>query len=204
MLCVIISVMTRIVFFAMMMTMMTTICSSQLNVEKFKDETNVELFTVDSNATKEENNSKHKPSKILRMSRGITIDSGAGNSVMPRRMVINKSEIRESEGSRAGLKYIAANDNGIPNEREYNLTFKTTEGNSEDFTFQIAEVNKALGAVSYLVDRGYKVTFEKNMKTGQDLSHMTNKIKGATTRFRREINEWVLEAYVQVDVNARR
>ena len=166
MLCVIISVTTRIVFFAMMMTMMTTICSSQLNVEKFKDETNVELFTVDSNATKEENNSKHKPSKILRMSRGITIDSGAGNSVMPRIMVINKSEIRESEGSRAGLKYIAANDNGIPNEREYNLTFKTTEGNSEDFTFQIAEVNKALGAVSYLVDRGYKVTFEKNMKTG--------------------------------------
>ena len=137
MLCVIISVMTRIVFFAMMMTMMTTICSSQLNVEKFKDETNAELFTVDSNATKEENNSKHKPSKILRMSRGITIDSGAGNSVMPRRMVINKSEIRESEGSRAGLKYIAANDNGIPNEREYNLTFKTTEGNSEDFTFQL-------------------------------------------------------------------
>ena len=162
MLCVIISVMTRIVFFAMMMTMMTTICSSQLNVEKFKDETNVELFTVDSNATKEENNSKHKPSKILRMSRGITIDSGAGNSVMPRRMVINKSEIRESEGSRAGLK-----------------------GNSEDFTFQIAEVNKTLGAVSYLVDRGYKVTFEKNMKTGQDLSHMTNKIKGATTHLRR-------------------
>ena len=53
MLCVIISVMTRIVFFAMMMTMMTTICSSQLNVEKFKGETNVELFTVDLNATKE-------------------------------------------------------------------------------------------------------------------------------------------------------
>ena len=55
-----------------------------------------------------------------------------------------------------------------------------------------------------MVDLGYKVTFEKNMKTGQDLSHMTNKIKGATTCFRREINEWVLEAYVQVDVNARR
>ena len=135
------------------------------------------------------------------MSRGITIDSGAGNSVMPRRMVINKSEIRESEGSRAGLKYIAANDGRIPNEGEYDLRLKTTEGNSEDFTFQIAEVNKALGAVSYLVDRGYKVTFEKNMKTGQDLSHMTNKIRGAPTRFRREINVWVLDAYVQVDDN---
>ena len=151
---------------------------------------------MDSDLTKEENNSMHKTSQILRMRRGITIDSGAGNSVMPRRMVINKSEIRESEGSRAGLKYIAANDNGIPNEREYNLTFKTTEGNSEDFTFQIAEVNKALGAVSYLVDRGYKVTFEKNMQTGQDVSHMTNKITGATTRFRREIIVWVLDAYV--------
>ena len=136
------------------------------------------------------------------MRRGITIDSGAGNSVMPRRMVLNKADIRDSEGSKAGLKYVAANDGRIPNEGEYDLKFQTMEGNSEDFTFQIAEVNKALGAVSYLVDRGYKVTFEKNMKTGQDFSHMTNKISGATTRFRRERNVWVLDAYVQIDESA--
>ena len=66
--------------------------------------------------------------------------------------MINKSEIRESEGSRAGLKYIAANDGRIANKWEYDSRLKKTEGNSEDFTFQIAEVNKALGSESYLVD----------------------------------------------------
>ena len=41
--------------------------------------------------------------------------------------------------------------------------------------FQIAEVNKAVGAVPQLVDRGFKVIFDKNMKTGQDMSLMLKK-----------------------------
>ena len=53
--------------------------------------------------------------------------------------------------------------------------------------------------MSYLVDRGYKVTFEKNMKAWQDLSRMTNKMTGAMTSFRREINVWVLDAHVQIE-----
>ena len=34
----------------------------------------------------------------LKLKRNITMDSDAGSSVMPRRMVMNKSEIQESEG----------------------------------------------------------------------------------------------------------
>ena len=41
---------------------------------------------------------KKPPQTKLKFKRGITMDSGAGNNVMPRRMVIRKSEIRESEG----------------------------------------------------------------------------------------------------------
>ena len=109
----------------------------------------------------------------MRLRRGITIDSGAGNSVMPRRMVINKSTIRESAGSRAGVNYVPAGGGKIPNEGEFDLEFKTTEGNAETWTFQVAEIDKALGAVSQLVDLGYKVIFDKNLENGQDMSYMT-------------------------------
>ena len=70
---------------------------------------------------------KQKQAK-LKLKKGITMDSGAGNNVMPRRMVIKKSEIRESEGSRRGVHYVAANDGRIPNEGEYDLKFSTVEG----------------------------------------------------------------------------
>ena len=97
------------------------------------------------------------------------MDSGAGNSVMPRRMVMNKSEICESEGSKNGVQYVAASDGRIPNEGEYDFKFETVD------TFQSAEVNTALCAISYLTDKGCKVIFDKNVVTGQVLSHMMNK-----------------------------
>ena len=72
-------------------------------------------------------------------------------------MVMDPEAIRESAGSKAGVHYVAANGGRIPNEGEWDLNFQTTEGNAEDMTFQVAEVNKALCAVSYLVDKGYRV-----------------------------------------------
>ena len=97
---------------------------------------------------------KYKPPQTkMRLKRGITMDSGAGNNVMPRRMVMRKSDIRESEGYRNGVHYVAANNGRIPNEGEYDLKFNTAEGTEQYLTFQIAEVNKALCAISNLVDR---------------------------------------------------
>ena len=93
---------------------------------------------------------------------------------------------------------MAANDGRIPHEGEWDLNFQTTEGNSEDMTFQVAEVNKALGAVSYIVGKGYRVIFDKNMVTGQDMSFMTNTNAGLTSRFLRERNVWVLDAFVNL------
>ena len=62
---------------------------------------------------------------------------------------------------------------------------------------QIAEVNKALGSVSYMVDRDFRVVFDKDKLTGKDLSMMVHKPTGRTTRFRRDRNVWVLDAYCQ-------
>ena len=42
---------------------------------------------------------RDKRGRKMKLRRGIAIDSGAGNSVMPRRMIMNKHAIRESAGS---------------------------------------------------------------------------------------------------------
>ena len=127
------------------------------------------------------------------------MDSGAAANVMPRRMVRNKWKIRPSPGSRAGVHYVAANNGRIPNEGEVDFTFQTTEGDDEELCMQIAEVNKALGSISYLVDRGYRVVFDKCMKSGRDLSMMIKKDTKKAARFRRERNIWVLDTFVTVE-----
>ena len=112
--------------------------------------------------------------------------------------------IRESMASRMGVHYVAANNGRIANEGEVDLKFHTAEGNKEDMCFQIAEVNTALAAVSSLVDRGYNFIFDKDVKTGADMSFMTNKITNITSRFQRERNVWVLDAYVGIDDKAKK
>ena len=161
----------------------------------------VSTFAEENDLKKTSMNHKHPQAK-LKLKRGITMDSGAGNNVMPRRMVIRKSDIRESEGSKNGVHYVAANNGRIPNEGEYDLQFNTIEGNEQRLTFQIAEVNKALCAVSNLVDQGYRVVFDQDAKTGQDTSYMMQKDTGVTTRFRRTRNVWVLDAFVDSTNNS--
>ena len=137
--------------------------------------------------------------KRLKLRRGITMDSGAANNVMPRRMVRNPSAIRPSPSSRKGVHYVTANDGRIPNEGEIDFSFTTQEGNGENFVVQIAEVNKFLGSISYLVDQGFRVTFDKDAATGRDLSMMVHKLSGRTSRFRRDRNIWILDAMIEAD-----
>ena len=73
--------------------------------------------------------------------------------------------------------------------------FQTSEGTEESLTMQIAEVNKALMSVSYLVDRGYKVVFDQT-EGGSDISMMIHKKSKRVSRFKRDRNVWVLDAYV--------
>ena len=66
----------------------------------------------------------------------------------------------------------------------------------QSMIFQIAEVNKQLGAVSYFVDQDYRVVYDKNMVTGEDMSYMIHKPTKTSYRFRRERNIWILDAIV--------
>jgi hypothetical protein len=133
----------------------------------------------------------------MKMARGITVDSGAADPVMPRRMVRGRhNAIKPSAGSKAGVHYVAADNARIKNEGEAAFNFTTAEGNEESWTFQIAAVNKVLCAVSYLVDHRMRVIFDQDEKTGVDTSHIFNKKTGSTTKMKRERNVWTIEAFI--------
>ena len=86
-----------------------------------------------------------------RLKRGITADSGAGDPVIPRKMV-NAKKIRPSAGSKRGLHYVSATDHRIPNVGEIDFEFRTEEGVDESIVFQVADVNKPLMSISDRVD----------------------------------------------------
>ena len=125
------------------------------------------------------------------------MDTGAHHNVIPRRMV-GRHRIRPSAGSRRGMNYVGAGGEKIANEGEAEFPFESVEGHKTSMLVQIAEVNKPLGSVAYFVDRDYRVVYDKNMKTGEDLSYMIHKPTKTVYRFRRERNVWILDAIVDL------
>ena len=83
-----------------------------------------------------------EPSHRLRLARGITVDSGAADNVMLRRLLRGRAEVMPSEASRAGVHYVVVNGQRIPNEREADFRFQTTDRQPMAWTFQVAKVNK--------------------------------------------------------------
>ena len=136
------------------------------------------------------------------MVKGMTVDSGAADNVIPRRMVKGRNNvIRPSPGSRRGVHYVSASNDRIPNEGECDFHFSTKDGQDQSFVFQIAEVNKALCAVSYLVDHGNQVIFDQDEATGLDTSRIINKETGQVIQLIRDRNVWPIEAYINEDVD---
>ena len=133
----------------------------------------------------------------------MTVDSGAADNVIPRRMVRGKyNKIRPSTGSKRGVYYVSATSGRIANEGECDFHFTTKDGQPQEFTFQIAEVNKALCAVSYLVDKGHQVIFDQDEVTGVDTSRIVNKKSGKMIPLSRERNVWTIDAFIEEDENA--
>ena len=79
------------------------------------------------------------------------------------------------------------------------MRFKSKEGTALSWTFQVAEVNKVLAAVSALVDTNHRVVFDKDEKSGEDVSYILNKTTNEYIRMRRDRNVWVLDAFIEED-----
>ena len=131
----------------------------------------------------------------VRMKRGITMDTGAHDNVIPKRM-IGRRKIQPSEGSQRGMNYVGAGGEKIPNEGQVDFPFESVEGHKVNMVFQIAEVNKPLGSVAYFVDRQFRVVYDQDEKTGEDRSCMIHKPTKKVYKFRRQGNVWILDAIV--------
>ena len=75
---------------------------------------------------------------------------------------------REAAGSRAGLKYAAANNHKMENEGEQDVKFTSREGVRAAMTFQIAKVTRPLMSVSKICDSGMTAEFDKTKAVVRD------------------------------------
>jgi hypothetical protein len=120
--------------------------------------------------------------EILHMGRGegdweevkITVDSGAVDTVGPR--TLGKGiPLVETEASKQGKYYRAANDTKIAIHGKKNICGYTAEGTKIGIDVQIADVKKTLGSVRRICEAGNRVVFD------EDGSYVENKSSGERT-----------------------
>jgi hypothetical protein len=115
----------------------------------------------------------------------ITIDSGAGESVMPKGMMVNEP-LTESEAQRQGTKYVAANGSKMNNYGEKRVRFRQQGGAVGAIKFQVSDVNKPLASVSRILEKGNTVFFS------QKGSYITNVATGKKTELFEERGTFVM------------
>ena len=109
----------------------------------------------------------------------LTIDSGAGENVMPGYMA---PYTPVTESKEAGVMYTAANGDMMPNRGCKKVKVTTKEGQLRIMNMQITDVNRALMSVAKICDTGHTVTFTT------DGGVIWNLKSGEETKFRRENN----------------
>ena len=110
---------------------------------------------------------------------------------------MRKVLIKASQGSIAGLFYVAASGSQIYNDGQFDLTFFTKEGHRGSLLFQCVETNKPLCSVSHLTDEDFCVVFNKH--NGKDVSYMMHKPTKRVFKLRRERGVFVLDAWTEND-----
>ena len=108
----------------------------------------------------------------------FTVDSGAADTVANEDVTTGCPTV-PSEGSRMGVKYVAAAGTVIANEGEKNVKTQTAEGHVCGIKIQIAKVKRAMLSVSKICDAGHEVTFNR---TGGQIVHNST---GQVVKFRR-------------------
>ena len=142
---------------------------------------------------------KSKLRDLFKFHRGLTVDSGAADSVFPTGW-IKKSWIRASMGSLRGLFYIAASGTRIANDGEFTFGFFSKEGHKGSLISQCAKVNKPLCSVSHLPDNGFCVVL--NRHDGKDVSYIFHKPTKIIMKLRRERGVFVLDTWTELEVKS--
>ena len=115
----------------------------------------------------------------------LTIDSGAGENVMPEH-IAPKTPTQYSSEQAAGVVYTAANGETMPNKGKKVLQVITREGQRKAMNMQVTDVHKPLMSVAKICDAGHTVVFKP------DGGYIHNTHTGEHTHFRRENNVYRL------------
>ena len=119
----------------------------------------------------------------------LLVDSGAVDNVASPD-VFPEYRIRQSEGSKKGLHYLAANNGSIPNVGKQHLCFESSEGLSFKVRMQSAGVSRPILSVMKLAESGNDVVFR------QDGGTIKNRATGLVTEFIRKHGVYVLRAWL--------
>lgn len=133
------------------------------------------------NSLDQELNAMHDDGKLW-----ITIDSGASENVIGEGMAPQYA-VKPSEGSRAGVRYVAANGQTMANKGEKDVKVITEEGHKCMLKMQVTDVKKPLMSVSRICDAGHRVVFTKG---GGTIEH---EVTGQVTKFGRVDNVYRLK-----------
>ena len=90
----------------------------------------------------------------------VTADSGAVDHVAPKNTG-KKFKTRDTEASRRGMHYIAANGTKIMNQGEKTISGVTEDDVPLNMTWQVAEVKKPLASIGRICDAGNVAVFAK-------------------------------------------
>jgi hypothetical protein len=122
----------------------------------------------------------------------ITIDSGAEESVYPMSMC-DKEDLVETDASRRGLGFVAANGSKMKNYGAVKVKFQN-EGRNRAMNFHVTDVQKPLGAVCRIADKGNYVCFGP----GAGDNYILNIESGEKIWMKRERGTYVIEADYEV------
>ena len=115
----------------------------------------------------------------------IQADSGAIDSVGPKSMA-GAFKMRETEMSRKGIGFVAANGSGVKNYGEKMIVGYTDEGGAVSMKVQCADVKKVLCSVHKMNVGGNVVVLDG------EKSYMHNKESGQKAKIRYEDGQYVL------------
>ena len=119
----------------------------------------------------------------------ITVDSGAVDRVGPKG-IASGFPTQDTEASRKGMYYRAANDTKIAIHRKKDISGYTNEGSAIGLEIQVVDVKKALGPVRKMCEAGNRVVFD------DDGSCVENKRTGERTTLTKERGSYILTNWI--------
>ena len=119
----------------------------------------------------------------------------SGRKVIPTSWFTDHA-IRTTEASKNGVYYTTANGVKVYNKGEKTLTMCHFEGSQKrDMTFQVADVNKALGSANKIVRNGNRIVMDLDDE-GHDYSYIESKSTGERLWLRESEGVYVLDMLV--------